>query len=72
MAHTIINNPDTGHDSGGGAGIFLGVILAIILIALFFIYALPALLDRGGGGTDTNINVPERVEVDVNNPASIQ
>lgn len=49
---TVINNPS----EGSGAGTIIGVVIAILLIALLFIYGIPAL--RGtSGGTGTNVNV---------------
>jgi hypothetical protein len=52
---TVINNPS----EGSGAGAIIGIVIAIILIALLFIYGLPAL--RGGNagtpGPSANINV---------------
>lgn len=51
---TVINNPS----EGSGAGTILGIVVAVIIIALLFIYGLPAL--RGTGSTQpagTNINV---------------
>ncbi len=59
---TIINNPSGDNSDDSGAGIVLGVILAIVIIALFIIYALPAL--RAGnqpqnpGGTNINVTIP--------------
>jgi hypothetical protein len=54
---TVVNNPG----EGGGAGTIIGVVIAIILIALLFIYGLPAL--RGGGTS----NAPS-ANIDVNLP----
>jgi hypothetical protein len=50
---TVINNPS----EGSGAGTIIGIVVAIILIALLFIYGLPAL--RGGttNSPGTNINI---------------
>lgn len=57
---TVVNNPG----EGSGAGTIIGIIVAIILLALLFIYGLPAI--RGGGGTaapsaDIDINLPDGV-----------
>jgi hypothetical protein len=49
---TVING--SGEDSSG-AGLIIGVVVAIILIALFFMYGLPAM--RGGEQKTTDINV---------------
>lgn len=64
---TIINNPDagSGSSSGGGAGILIGALVAIVIIALFFIYALPAIRNNKSG---TTVNVPDKINVNVNQP----
>ena len=62
---TVINNPPTpASDAGSGMGFFVGLLVVIILAVLFFVYALPAI--RNSGSSDTNINVPDRINVDVN------
>jgi hypothetical protein len=57
---TIINNPSGESDSG--LGMVLGVIIALILIALFFVYGLPALRNastpQSGGTTNIQVEVP--------------
>ena len=64
---TVINNPSS-DTNGGGLSVILGIIVAVIIIALFFLYALPAL--RGVGRSNgTNINVPDKVDINVNKPA---
>ena len=60
---TIINNPDSGSGSSGGIGLIIGVVAVIAVIALFFLYGLPALRNSGNG---TTVNVPDRIQVDVN------
>ncbi len=62
---TIINNPDSGGGGGGSAGTIIGIVVAIIIIALFFLYGLPALRGTDRNNT-TNIEVPDRIQVDVN------
>jgi hypothetical protein len=42
---TVINNPS---NEGSGAGTIIGIVIAVVLVALLFIYGLPALR-----GTDT-------------------
>ncbi len=61
---TIINKPS---DSGNGSsvGIIVGVIVVLLLLGLFFVYALPAL--RGSGAPeattiDLNVDVPANNE----------
>ncbi|MDP3963339.1 MAG: hypothetical protein Q8Q39_02475 [bacterium] len=59
---TIINNPPGSGDSGGSAGLIIGILVIIVIVALFFIYALPAIRENSG----TDINIPEKIEIDVN------
>lgn len=59
---TIINNPDGGN-SGGGVGMIFGLIILVVLVALFFLYGLPMIRNASKG---TTINVPDKVQVDVN------
>lgn len=63
---TVINNPN---DSGSGAGTVIGILVAVILIAVLFIYGLPAL--RGGSTPTAGTNTPgASASVDVNLPTS--
>ncbi len=57
---TTIINPSNGGDNGSGANALWGVLIAIILIILFFVYGLPAIR-----GADTD-NTPDTINVDVN------
>lgn len=59
---TVINNPGDG-DSSSAMGVIVGIIVVIILGALFFMYALPAI--RGGaapqddsGSLNINVDLP--------------
>jgi len=63
---TIINNPDTGSNSSS-AGLIVGIVLAIIIIFLFIAYGLPAIRKQNSG---TNINVPDRIDINVNKQPS--
>lgn len=58
---TVINNPG----EGSGAGTIIGIVVAIILLALLFIYGLPALRGTGGGtdapSANVDINLPNGV-----------
>jgi hypothetical protein len=58
---TVINNP--GNDSGSGAGVIVGLVIAVILIAVIFIYGLPAL--RNG-----TTNQAPSANIDVNLPGA--
>ena len=61
MAH-VAREHHHDQDTASGMGFFIGVLVIIILGVLFFVYALPAIRDNGG----TNVNVPDRINVDVN------
>ena len=67
---TVVNNPaPTGtHDSGSGMGFFLGLIVLLLLVFLFFVYGLPAL--RNSFSTPS-INVPGQIDVNVNTPGGV-
>lgn len=53
------------HDSGSGLGVILGIILLVVVAFLLFYYGLPA-LRSGFGNTNPQINVPGKVDVNVN------
>jgi hypothetical protein len=75
---TIINNPPQSQyrrsdtidhavverDTNSGVGFLFGIILAILLAVLLFAYGLPYLRSVTDGGN--NVNVPERIQLDVN------
>lgn len=60
---TIINNPDTSSGNGAAVGVIVGILAVVVIAILFFAYALPAL--RRSSNT-TNINVPDRINVNTN------
>lgn len=62
---TIINNPGTSTDQSSGIGFFAGVVLLILFVVVLLYYGLPA-LRRSMSFGGTQINVPDRVQVDVN------
>ncbi len=53
---TTIINP--GNNESSGAGLVVGVIIAIVLIALFVIFGLPAIRNGKNSGTNINVQVP--------------
>ncbi|MEZ0208877.1 MAG: hypothetical protein ACAH17_01715 [Candidatus Paceibacterota bacterium] len=57
---TVINNPTS---EGSGAGTIIGIVLAVIIIALLFIYGLPYI--RG-----TNTNPAPSASVNVTLPSA--
>ncbi len=57
---TIVNTP-RGESTDSSLGMILGVIIAIALVVLFFVYGLPALRQGSQpseGGTNINVSVP--------------
>ncbi len=58
---TVINNPSDGDSSA--MGVVVGIIVVIILGALFFMYALPAMRNTqapqdNGGSLNIDVNLP--------------
>lgn len=53
---TVINNPT---NDSNGAGTIVGIVFAVVIVALLFIYALPRLrgTTAANGTPSTNINV---------------
>ena len=49
--------------NGGGGGVIAVILLIIIVLALLFFFR----GDLGLGGDTTEVNVPDKIEVDVNN-----
>lgn len=64
---TVVNNPPANTDRGGGNGFLLGIILLIVFVILFIYYGLP-LLSNAGGAAGTQVNIPDKVDVNVNQP----
>jgi len=67
---TIVNTPAQGNtDSGSGMGMVVGAILLIVFLFVFFVYGLPVIRSSMGRGTTTpQVNVPEKIDVNVNQP----
>ncbi len=61
---TIINNPDSGGDKGS-VGTIVGLIVLVLIVILFVLYGLP-LLRGTNRANNTTIQVPDKVQVDVN------
>lgn len=57
---TVINNP--GESSDSGAGLLIGIVVILILLAIFFVYGLPALRHSGApaapGSATVNVQLP--------------
>jgi hypothetical protein len=55
---TVINNPG---DNSGGAGMIIGLVVAVIIIAIIFIYGIPALRGTSSApaaGASVNVTLP--------------
>lgn len=64
---TVVNNTPTATpatNGSNGTGFLLGIILLILFVGALLYYGLPA-LNRASSGP--NINVPEQIDVNVNN-----
>ncbi len=61
---TIINNP--GEGNGSSMGTIVGLIILALVVIVFFVYGLPALRGNGSGTSNTTVEVPDKVQVDVN------
>lgn len=67
---TIVNNPPANTDTSGGNGFLVGIILLIAFVVLFIFYGLPLLNNSAGGGQSAapQVNVPGKIDVNVNQP----
>lgn len=69
---TIVNTTPVAAESDSSSwGGLMAVVLVIAFIVLMLYYGLPALRSAGGGyGTAPQINTPEKIDVNVNQPAN--
>jgi len=47
-------------------GAVLGVLLLVVLVVLLLVFGLPALRGNSGNNTGAGVNVPDKVQVDIN------
>lgn len=66
---TIINTPAQA-DNSNGLGFLLGLLLVLAFVVLFFIYGLPYVTRSFSGLTSPQVNVPEKIDINVQNPSS--
>jgi len=65
---TIVNTPAQGN-TDSGMGMIIGAILLIGFLFVFFVYGFPMIRNSmGGGGATPQINVPGKIDVNVNQP----
>ena len=64
---TIINTPGTTQSDSSGVGVVVGVIIAIVIIALLALYGIPAL--RGSSQDGVNVQIPDKVNVNLDSSA---
>jgi hypothetical protein len=58
---TVVNNPGDGSGESSGVGLVLGIIVAIVLVGAFVVYALPAMMGNSSSqnvGGSTNVSLP--------------
>jgi hypothetical protein len=67
---TVVNSPAPS-DSGNGTGAILAVAVILVLGFLFVLYALP-MMRRASTTTAPQVSVPDKIQVDVNQPQSNQ
>lgn len=60
----IVNTPATERSSDSGVGFLVGIVLLVLLAFALFYYGLPLMRNAGSGGT--NINIPDRIDVNYN------
>ena len=65
---TIVNNPPANTESGSGSGFLIGIILLIVFAVLFIFYGIPYFNNYMGGGQAPQINVPSKIDVNINQP----
>jgi hypothetical protein len=59
---TIVNAPPSETTSNSALGLVLAMIILLVLAILFFVYGLPYFRNTSG----TQINVPDKLDVNVN------
>ncbi len=62
---TIVTPQTTGNDSSGLLNFVLALFVVLVMLYMFFVYALPAFQQMGA----PQINVPDKIDVNVQQPA---
>lgn len=66
---TVINNPG-GADSDSGMSMMVGVVLLLVVVFLFFVYGLPVLRQGVSNNSQPQINQPNQIDVNTNQPGT--
>ncbi len=69
---TVINTPPPVESSDSGLGLVLGVLLSVIIIALFFVYGLPAIQNNMNPQNPQTDNINVNVKLPPTTPTSTQ
>ena len=70
---TIVNTPAAAHghvdeSSGSSMSLIIGILIVLMLAALFFFVGLPTFRSVAAPAQAPQINVPDKINVDVNQP----
>lgn len=63
---TIVNTPAASEGNSSSVGTVLAVILVLAFIGFMFYYGLPMMQNAGGGTQAPQIQVPDKIDVNVN------
>lgn len=63
MAEEVVHHVDS-ESNNSGMGFFLGIIILVVFLVLIIFYGFPYLRNISSGGTQ--INVPDKINVNVN------
>lgn len=71
---TVVNTPSSGgNGSGAGMGVMVGVLVVVVaLVVLFLIFGWPKLRGGYSAPDDVNINLPDKVNIDLNEAPAAQ
>lgn len=72
---TIVNNPPSQGESGGGMSMIVGAVLLLLALFLFFVYGLPAIRNASTpvapaapAPNNVDVQIPDQIDVNVTNP----